>query len=352
MNKQKNISHIREIINTSLTEGLASNTFSCAGIGFSNGIDRIIADTGTPIPHSKKKTSFATLYDIASLQKPMVATVALKMLDQGVLDLDDSIGKKLSATGKGWELVQLRHLLTNSVKFKITERLELMIPDQMRKTIICADVARLGDGFYYHNSTSIILGWFLEEVLSNSIEQLLRSQVLIPAGMKNTFWYSEIPSQRTEDIVPSESCPNRGLLKGTPQDEITWMHAEYNQKIACAGLFSTASDLVRFGEYLIRHAFKNPSKLHSMMLTNYLAPFDATFGLGFDIPRSRYLDDRYAQNTLYHTGFSGGFIQIQPRFGLVMASLTNAKYPNRGNVRGPESPIYQWRQKLSHNVFG
>jgi CubicO group peptidase (beta-lactamase class C family) len=156
MNKQKNISHIREIINTSLTEGLASNTFSCAGIGFSNGIDRIIADTGTPIPHSKKKTSFATLYDIASLQKPMVATVALKMLDQGVLDLDDSIGKKLSATGKGWELVQLRHLLTNSVKFKITERLELMIPDQMRKTIICADVARLGDGFYYHNSTSII----------------------------------------------------------------------------------------------------------------------------------------------------------------------------------------------------
>lgn len=352
MHKQKNVSDIREIINTSLTEGLASNTFSCAGIGFSNGIDRIIADTGTIIPHSNKKTSFATLYDIASLQKPMVATVALKMIDRGAFKLTDQIGWRLGATGRGWDDLNLYHLLTNSVKFEITERLDAMDPERMRSVILSANVARLGDGFYYHNSTSIILGWFLEKTLSAPLEKILQTEVIKPAGMRNTFWYSEIPSQRIEDVVPSENCPNRGLLKGTPQDEITWMHAEHDQKIACAGLFSTASDLVRFGEYLIRHAFENPSKLHTMMLTNYLAPFDATFGLGFDIPRNRYLDDQYAQNTLYHTGFSGGFIQIQPRFGLVMASLTNAKYPNRGNVRGPESPIYQWRQKLSHDVFG
>ncbi len=352
MYKQKNISDIEKIINISLNEGLASNTFSCAGIGFSNGIDRIIRDTGTNIPHSNKKTSFETLYDIASLQKPLVATVALKMIDCGVFKLTDQIGCQLGAIGKGWDRLNLHHLLTNSVKLEITERLDIMEPEKMRSVILSANVARLGDGFYYHNSTSMVLGWFLEKVLSTSLEKILQTEVIKPAGMKNTFWYSEIPSQRIEDVVPSENCPNRGLVKGIPQDEITWMHSKHNEKIACAGLFSTASDLVRFGEYLIQHAFENPRKLHTMMLTNYLAPFDATFGLGFDVPRSRYLDDRYAKNTLYHTGFSGGFIQIQPRFGLVMASLTNAKYPNRGNVRGPESPIYQWRQKLSHNVFG
>lgn len=350
MTKEKSASDIRKMIESSLSQGIADGTFSCAGVGFSNGTDRIIMDTGTAIPHSSKKTSFCTLYDVASIQKPLVAAVALKMIDIKVLGLTDKVGWRLEATGKGWDTVRLHHLLTNSMKLGITERLSDMEPEKMRSVILSADVVRLGDGFHYHNSTSMALGWFLEKVLAAPIARILQTWILKPAGMKNTFWHSEIPANRMDDVVPSENCPNRGLLKGVPQDEIAWMHAKSGRNVACSGIFSTASDLVRFGEYLIKGAFEQPEAMHGMMLRNYLKPFDATFGLGFDVPRTAYLGDRYAENTLYHTGFSGGAIHIQPFWGNVMVSLTNATYAQVN--RGPDSPINQWRQRLSHKVFG
>lgn len=351
MHKQKNISDIREIINTSLTEGLASNTFSCAGIGFSNGIDRIITDTGTCIPLSDKKTSFATLYDIASLQKPMVAVIALQLIEAGSIDLEERIADSFGATGKDWDKVTIRHLLTNSIKLEIKEKLHFLTPDIVRRKIFCAGVEKLGDGFYYHNTTAIILGWFLENLLQRKIGEILKIELFKKASMKNTFWSSEIPTERMSDVVPSEICSFRGALKGDPQDELAAMYVSHGYKTSCAGIFSTASDLVRFGEYVVNNAFVDRERIHQMMLRNYLEPFGGTFGLGFDVPRPEYLGETYAKNTLYHTGFSGGAIHIQPLLGNVMVSLTNTTYPVRSD-RGPGSPIYQWRQKLSHNVFG
>jgi CubicO group peptidase (beta-lactamase class C family) len=336
-------------INTAITEGL----FPGGGIGYSvRGETPLFVYSRTRIPGTALPYSDSTRFDIASLTKSIVAMVANKLIDSGKIKLTTKIYRKMPILNSGWKNITVQHLLTNSLELEISQKLDALNPDLVKKIILNAAVTHLGDNYYYHNSTSIILGWYLENLLNLDLEEIIKEYVLKPAGMTSTCFYSSIPKNQMPHVPPSEQCDLRGIVHGMPHDETAYIHAMHGLKIACAGIFSTVPDMVAFGNHVVNYGYKNKAsaKTLKLIMTNYLAHCGRTFGLGFDFPDPTYLCPCFARSTLVMTGFTGCNIFIQPKYGKIFVMLSNATFPTRG-PRGQKSPLGPLRKELAAQAF-
>jgi CubicO group peptidase (beta-lactamase class C family) len=344
---------MRNFFETQLAQGVKDSLFPGCGIGYSNANgDWITEYSKTFIPESRDKKMYSdlTLFDIASLTKPIVGLPVLKLIDQGELSLGVKINSFLRSKESSWDSIDIKSLLTNSLELDVNQKLHFLFPDQVKKIILDSKVSAINDGYYYHNTTSVILGWLLEEIYNQPIKEIIYNEVFLPAKMKNSFFSIDVPKKLVEDIAPSEICSLRGLVKGKPHDELAYMYEEYKLNVGCAGIFSTVPDMLLFGNYLINGAFQNNETMLSMILTNYLEPFGRTFGLCFDKPSQKYVCPCFAKTSLVATGFTGCSMWIQPDHRRVLVILSNAIYPTRG-ARGEKSPLYDFRKTIANGVF-
>ncbi len=291
-----------------------------------------------------------TLFDIASITKSLVGLVAVKMIERGEIDLDFKINQIIKSSEPSWEKIDIRSLLTNSLELGIDQKLHFLTAKQVEHIITNASVSHINNGYHYHNTTSIILGWVLEEIYQQPLEETISREILIPSGMKSTFFPSDVDGFNLKKVVPTEYCGQRGLIHGMPHDEIAYMYAKAGKFTGCAGIFSTVPDMMSFGKYIWEGAFKNPEKMLNMMKKNYLADFGGTFGLAFDKPAPTYLCPCFAKETLVATGYTGCNLWINPEKRTVVSILSNSTYPNRGD-RGVKSPLTDFRKAIAREVF-
>ena len=354
---QKN--NFTEFIETTLAENNSSLFPGCSIAFMSPDTGLIQTSTTSKIP-AKGKTFYSneTLFDIASLTKPIVAVVALRLIDEGKLSLETPIAKFLPVSGTGSDKITFKHLLSNSLELKLNYKLHEMTPSDVRKVILEAPVSTekpLGQGYYYHNSNALLLGWCLEKYFHQPLNEIVRSTILRPAGMTDTFFSLELPAKDSPRIAPSEECPQRGIIDGKPHDETAYMFAKHSEIVGCAGIFSTSGDMVKFGEFIFSKAFTDPERMLAMMLTNQIGDTEErlpgkTFGLGFDFPPYNYVCGCFSKTVLVHTGFTGCVLWIQPDHKKVLAILSNATFPTRG-IRGSESPLRYFRQQIAQRAF-
>lgn len=118
-----------------------------------------------------------TLFEVASNSKLITAYIALRLVDQGVLALDEPLNKYLS---KPWlppskyrDTITLRHVLSHSSGLgHLTFSRECLFPP--------------GSGFYYSNKGFLYLQAVVEEVCGQPLEEVARELVFKPLGMSST----------------------------------------------------------------------------------------------------------------------------------------------------------------------
>ena len=344
---------LEHFFQTKIDIAVSEKLFPGAGIGYSiRGEQPLFIYSKTTIPGTEIPYSDSTRFDIASITKSIIAMVANKLIDSGTIKLTTKIYHNLPVRNNEWKDITVQHLLTNSLELAITQKLDVLDPDLVKNIILNAPVTGLGNNYYYHNTTSIILGWYLENLLDLNLEDIISYYVLDSAGMNNTCFYSSIPTDQLIHVPPSEKCDLRGIVHGMPHDETAYIHARHGLHIGCAGIFSTVPDMVAFGNHVMDYAYKNKAstKTLKLIMTNYLAHCGRTFGLGFDFPDPAYLCPCFAQSTLVMTGFTGCNIFIQPKYGKVFVMLSNATFPSRG-LRGQKSPLGPLRKSLAAQAF-
>ncbi len=120
-----------------------------------------------------------TLFEAASLGKPVAAVGALSMVRDGMLDLDTPLGAKLTepwlGDGDDHELITLRHVLTH------TSGLTNFIR-------CCSDESwtRPGDAFSYSGVGFMYMGHVMSMVDEKPFESVVRARVLEPLGMASS----------------------------------------------------------------------------------------------------------------------------------------------------------------------
>jgi CubicO group peptidase (beta-lactamase class C family) len=151
------------------------------------------------------------------------------------------------------------------------------------------------------------------------------------------------PDSWRRRIAPTEQDPWRGrMLRGEVHDE----NAAFLGGVSGhAGLFGTTRDLVRFGEWLVAAARSDgvvtsgerwwvPGAIVKDFMSRQEVVVGSSRALGWDTPTEQALPGVPVDTlTVWHTGFTGTAIWVDPAHQLVLVLMTNRVHPTRENSR-------------------
>ncbi|MBN1826673.1 MAG: beta-lactamase family protein [Candidatus Eisenbacteria bacterium] len=118
-----------------------------------------------------------------------------------------------------------------------------------------------GEGFHYSNTNYMILGHVVEAVTGNTFDAELRSRIIEPLGLADT--YLEYRETAVGESPAHHFFDLRRL--GGPNIDVIGMGIDTSLEWGCGGMVSTAGDLARFLRELVEgRLFDHPSTLQAM----------------------------------------------------------------------------------------
>ena len=298
-------------------------------------------DAGSVVPER-------TIYDLASLTKVVGTTTAVMILfDEGKLHLDDRVVQYIPEFGGGAkDNVTIRMLLEHRSGLPAGRDLWRMAstPEEARAAAISTPLfAPPGQYVEYSDLGADMLGFVVEAISGEKLDQFLQTRVFGPLGMSDTRFRPD--GSLRGRIAPTELNPPRGYpLRGEVHDENAYA---LGGVAGHAGLFSTASDLAVFAQMLLNGGSYNGTRIVAdstvKLFTRRAA---ATRALGWDTCGGKGSCGTYFSPTAYgHTGFTGTSLWIDPEREMFVVLLTNRVHDAR--ARRPAKVISDVRADLA-----
>jgi CubicO group peptidase (beta-lactamase class C family) len=237
------LSHAFDPAAAAVTDG----TLPSAVIGVSDG-QGTRALVAYPGGHDRGVTP-ESVYFLASVTKPIVATAVMQLVDEGRLDLHAPIGRYVPEwRGPGKEAVTAWHVLTHTAGI-IDIRQELLLRERpsyrgMLERICAADLKSVpGERYAYASDSFYLLAEAISRLTGMPFADALRRRMLDPLGMTST----------TFDPRPMRSRipPVRGVPLGNPLLRELILRFLAKATLPGGGLFGTAEDLLRLGRALL-----------------------------------------------------------------------------------------------------
>jgi CubicO group peptidase (beta-lactamase class C family) len=280
----------------------------------------------------------ATMYDIASLTKVVMTTLAAMMLCQrGLLDLETPVGELLPGfiigrdSSKLARRVTVRHLLAHNsglpgyVPFFHTATTPYAV---LRGCLELPIEAEPGTRAEYSDPGFMLLGKALESLLGETLPTFTHRELFVPLEMTSTGF---CPPPSVRPLIPpteEDELFRQRRIQGEVQDE----HA-YLLKGAAghAGLFSNVPDLLRFA-----HAILDPATFRLLdpatvdLFAQRQAPAGSSRALGWDTPSEESSSGRFfSAQSIGHLGYSGCSLWIDREAAVAIVLLTNRTWPHR-----------------------
>jgi CubicO group peptidase (beta-lactamase class C family) len=294
-----------------------------------------------------------TIFDLASLTKPIATTTAILLLvDEGAVELDAPVAKYLPLfSERGKESVTIRHLLTHSSGLKPWRAYHEIFLQKERKTgetLIGSPEARTsvidrtvrsalvhepGEAAIYGDLDFIVLGAVVEAVGGQRLDDFCRERIFEPLELTDTFFIpigrdaQSLPEPTKRRIAATENCPWRDrILWGEVHDP----NASVMGGVAGhAGLFSTIDDVMKFAQVVIDSWHGRSELLPQEPLRQFLArqdlPLSSDWALGWDTPTEGASSSgkHFSKNSVGHLGFTGTSLWIDLDREITIALLTN-----------------------------
>ena len=283
-----------------------------------------------------------TIYDAASLTKPVVTTTLVAMqVEAGRIGLDLPVARFIPEWNNGpnpdWrKTVTVRNLLTHSSGLPAHKDYFLTLHSK-REFIaaICAEPLEYAPGTQtiYSDLGFILLGEILERATGKTVDQLAHEQIFVPLNMAGTTFN---PAKNLlARISPTEYdvMYRKRQLQGEVHDENAFAMGGV---AGHAGMFSTASDLAAFCQMLLNGGVYGYRRLLTRATISQFTAAQAVAGntrtLGWMSPTPNSTSGQYFSPRSYgHLGYTGTSIWIDPDRKLFVILLTNRVYPTREN---------------------
>lgn len=275
-----------------------------------------------------------TRFDLASITKVFVSTVALALVARGVLALDAPLsGLVPEWRGTAHAPITLRMILAHVAGFRSGADYRTLFDAHVERFALReALVAAPGGRVVYSDLGFLALGVVLARATQTALEPLVERELQALGSERVTF----ARGARGEGIPATERDSWRGLVQGRVHDEKA---ALAGGVAGHAGLFGSARDVARLGEWYLGPRFGRRSPLPSALAltaTSEAAP-DAVLrrGLGWALKTSdeNSCGPRMSNESFGHTGFTGTCLWADPRRDLNVVILTNAVHYGRRDLR-------------------
>ncbi len=299
----------------------------------------------------------ASLFDIASLTKPIAAALFLVLSQEGHLSADGVAAEVLPFTSPDPRVREIRftHLLSHTsglpAWLPLYEKVAAAEAAEGRPLSgtaeghdrIVAEVLSLplsrdpGAGWEYSDLGYMLLGRAIEVAGFRSLDRLLADKISGPLRMRETRYLplAGISECETGRLIPTGWSEVRRREKaGEVDDENA---AAMGGVSGHAGLFSTAGDLFLFAREIVRarkgegRVLSRPSAVR--MTTPVAQPPGCPRTLGFDTPAppQSQAGERAPVGAVGHLGYTGCSIWIDPAREISVILLTNRVVFGSGN---------------------
>jgi beta-N-acetylhexosaminidase len=289
-----------------------------------------------------------TIFDIASLTKPIVTTTAVMILAEAKqIDLDAPVTRYLPQFGgaansdpaHGWRArVTVRMLLLHSAGLAAHRDFYKQAKDKwsvIERLIEEPLVREPGTQIEYSDLGFILLGRIVETLTGESLADFAEQRIFGPLGTTNSRFN---PSKKLRArIAPTEkdAAFRKRTLRGEVHDENAWAMGGV---AGHAGLFSTAGDAAVFAQMMLNGGIYAHHRIVARStideFTKRQAIGNSARALGWDVPVEPSSSGRYFSRKSYgHTGFTGTTLWIDPERELFVVLLTNRVHPTRANEK-------------------
>lgn len=321
--------------------------------------DRILhlAAVGKNDLSRERKLQTDDLFWIASMSKPITAVCIGILKDEGKLSFDDEVSKfipefKLSTPAtQPSRPMTLRTLLTHTSGLGELNAREPHLTLQETATLIAKTPRKFapGDAWSYSTAGIDTLGRIVEIVSGMPFDQFLQKRVFDPIGMKNTtFWIG--PDDQQRFVVPYRWNAQTSHLEPTT---IVYMYGtaitdRQRPPLGGAGLFSTAEDICRFYQMMLRKGEfdgkrilspETVKEMTSKQTGNLTARPGMPWGLGFCIvedPKAMEGNNTLIPGTFGHGGAFSTQSWADPttqRIYVIMFERQGRGNPDNSDVR-------------------
>jgi len=287
---------------------------------------------------AKRPFTTEELLPIASVSKPLAASVIMVLVEQGKLNLDEPVEKYLpefkGIKVKGSESparpMMIRHLLSHTAGFwgnkKITpEKMDLIrnferpLADAVKKMAEYDLIYEPGTKFVYSGSGYCVAGRVAEVALGQSFEEIAQDALFRPLGMNNTTF---LPSKEKRDTVPTGYLRKGEKLQKKPSlgdGELCFI-------LPGGSLFTTLDELAVFGQMHLNDGAYKGKRILSRASVDEMRRMQSpdkparTYGLGWfrdDVSESGLAD------LVFHGGALGAHFRIDRKREVVCAFLVH-----------------------------
>jgi serine-type D-Ala-D-Ala carboxypeptidase len=295
---------------------------------------------------SRRPMTMDTMFDLASLTKPLATTTALmRLVESGRVRLDAPISAYLSAFNTSEPASPtLRQLLSHCSGLPAWrpyyQEIDPAWPQRDRRQAVYAAIHREppimppGMIVQYSDAGFILLGELVEMLSGTPLDEFCHREVFGTLQLADLrFLNLTQPQPTVVSYASTEDCPWRGrILTGEVHDENAWVMGGV---AGHAGLFGTARQVWQFAQRLLDglrgRAWLVSTATLRTFTTRQGLPEGSTWALGWDTPTpgessaGRY----FAPTAIGHLGFTGTSLWIDPAQQVIVVLLTNRVHPSR-----------------------
>jgi CubicO group peptidase (beta-lactamase class C family) len=331
---------LKKKIDKLIYEALKKQVFTACSVGFMFNNDNALegdifsygyaGEVGRTFPVNEE-----TIFDLASLTKPLVTSLSLlALLEEGKLNLDDTLQKFFETIPPDKKEITLFHLLTHSsglpahrpyykklVDFLPTERMERLIDWILAENISFQP----GTANLYSDLGFILLGRIIEVVSGESLDEYWQKKIIKPLALEKGLFFANKLKKGSAVYAATGVCDwSNNTLCGTVHDDNC---RALGGVAGHAGLFGTAKAVLSLCENIVLQ-FRGERQHPSYSSENLRKVFGNKHGswmFGFDTPTSGCSSSgkHFSDLTVGHLGFTGTSFWIDLQYDIAIVFLTN-----------------------------
>jgi CubicO group peptidase (beta-lactamase class C family) len=306
-------------VSARLEQYLRSSNFSGTALIKKDGKFLINRGFGLQDKNGNTPNTINTQYLIGSITKSFVSTAFMQLEEKGLVKVNDPVSKYIPSFPYG-KTITIYDLLTHSSGIPLrNETSAQMTPEQLVNSIGKHTkylMFKPGNGWYYNDANYCLVGYIVEKVSGEPLDQYIQEHILNPANMTNSGFgnsfyqsadhstgYKQINGVWIKPVVPS-----------------------FTQLYGCGDIYVTAEDMMKFDEAI------NTGKLISAKSRDLIfTPKFHSYGMGW------YITNQFVFSHGVVPGWNG-INSYSPENNEYVILLSN--YQNAMNIKEIKDHIY------------
>jgi serine-type D-Ala-D-Ala carboxypeptidase len=296
----------------------------------------------------KIEAKIGTIYDLASLTKPLVTgLLCAKLIEKGEINLSDKISKYFPNFNTE---ITIQNLLTHSSgmiawkPFYLICDLRFAICDLIAEE---SHSAKPNQSIIYSDLNFLTLTFLLEKLYGKSLDKIANDIIFTPLNLKDTFYNP--PKNLQKRIAASENgtkfelqmCQEKGYdlndqaianRKSKIENRTCWGEVHDGNCYFMygvsghAGLFSTAEETFKIAQqFLINQTQLLKPETCELFRTNFTPNMNEARSISFQLAATEKstAGESLAKDSFGHLGFAGTSLWIEPETERIFILLTN-----------------------------